>query len=118
MQLLRSIGIDYGYQKIIQRKIFELIYSTIFLKSLKNYYSENFYANTNKFKKYLIYVYITHVNTKVSDKIYPTITDFVGKDPTKWTKEKMFVAFFGLTFRETSFNNVSVFSAVLLKNIN
>ena len=27
----------------------------------------------------------------------------------------MFVAFFGLTFRETSFNNVSVFSADIIE---
>lgn len=97
MQLMRTIGIIYGYEMTYTRKIYEIIYSTIFLKSLKQYYNKNTYANTNRYKEYLLYIYLQNVNTQIGDKFYPKITDFIGENIKDCSKEECYIAFSGLT---------------------
>lgn len=106
MQLIRSVGITYGYNLIIIRKIYEFIYTTIFLKSLKNYYFKNTYANQNRYKDFLLYTYLKNVNTKVGEKYYPKITDFIGNDEELWTKERCYIAFSGLPHRTINSQNI------------
>ena len=106
MQLLRSIGIVYGYNIIIFRKIYEILYTTIFLKSLKSYYTKNNYANHDRYKDFLLYTYLRNVNTKINEKYYPKITDFIGNDVQSWTKEKCYIAFCGLPHRNINSDNI------------
>lgn len=114
MQLIRTIGIVYGYGsltyqgrkmsnmiqwgKIIRRKIYELIYATIFFNSLKKYYEKNVYANADKYKKYLLWIYLSWAPTRINKNKYENIFDFLGKDPKNWTKEKCFIAYAGLPY--------------------
>lgn len=97
MQLMRTIGITYGYNMIYTRKIYELIYSTVFLKSLNQYYHKNIYANKDRYKDYLLYIYLQSVNTQIGHIFYPKVTDFIGPNIKDCTKEKCFIAFSGLT---------------------
>ncbi len=64
MQLMRNLAIENGYSKVYTRKIFELIYTNIYFKSMynrrKNYeWSENMYS----FKMKIIYCYLLTVKT-------------------------------------------------------
>ncbi|HAQ4432123.1 TPA: hypothetical protein IXR69_001454 [Enterococcus faecium] len=106
MQLIRSIGIMYGYNITITRKIYEMIYTTIFLKSLRNYYVKNTYANHTRYKDFLIYTYLRNVNTKIGNKYYPRIIDFIGDNEETWSKEKCYIAFSGLPHRAINSENI------------
>lgn len=58
MQIIRTIGVLEGYDEhIFRRKIFEFLYSYLFLKSLKNYYADCD-CDISKYKDYLLYIYI------------------------------------------------------------
>ena len=69
MQWIRNAGIEIGYDKVYRRKIYELIYSNIFFKSLKEKRSYNTYPEINcndpdyVFKMLIIYVYLNTVPT-------------------------------------------------------
>lgn len=57
MQLIRNIGLIRGYDRVLRRKIFEILYTEIWIKSIYKYYKNNFYVNRNNFKFYLLYIY-------------------------------------------------------------
>lgn len=106
IQLMRTIGIIYGYDIIIIRKIYEITYTTIFLKSLRNYYLKNIYANRNKYKEFLLYIYLKNVNTLVEERYYSKITDFIGNREEDWSKEVCFIAFSGLPHKSVTLENI------------
>lgn len=57
MQLLRTLAIEDGYDYIIRRKFFEIIYSRLFWKNLKIYY-KNCGCDVSRFKDYILYLYL------------------------------------------------------------
>lgn len=57
MQLLRTLAIQEGYNCVFRRKIYEIIYSRLFIKNLRLYY-EVCECKTTEFKKYLLYLYM------------------------------------------------------------
>ena len=57
MQLLRTLAIEDGYECIIRRKIFEILYSKLFWKNLRMYYKKCG-CDTEQFKDFILYLYL------------------------------------------------------------
>lgn len=57
MQLLRTLAIEEGYDYIIRRKIFEVLYARLFLKNLRKYY-QKCDCDVDEFKDFLLYLYL------------------------------------------------------------
>lgn len=114
MQLVRSIGIEDGYEKVVCRKIFEIIYTPIFLRSILMKYKKNQVANQEEWKSYLLYIYMLSVNTFLGEirflRFYKAF-DFYGKnlkDISHWSAEGVFIACLGLSKRAIYLDEFSV----------
>ena len=117
MQWIRNVAISIGYEKVYRRKIFEVMYSNIFFKSLeekRRYYTypEYFYNNSTLiFKMLVVYVYLNTVPTflyinnnriKIDniDKFYKIVNEGEIKEENiieKITKEELFIFIMGLS---------------------
>lgn len=97
MQLVRTLGIAEGYDKVVYRKIYEFLYVRIFLVSLRNYY-EKCGLSTDDYKYFLLYIYLNVApplqvrNRAVIEKAFNK--EF--RELESFTKEEIFVL--GLTF--------------------
>ncbi|EAG2076467.1 hypothetical protein BCR83_14430, partial [Listeria monocytogenes] len=101
MQLIRMLFIEAGYNKKIVRKIFELVYTKIFLQSLKNFYEANVYEHRSEYKKYLLFIYFNHTNTKIAGKSFQSMRNvFPEKEIKCWSNEELFVVCAGLPYRD------------------
>lgn len=114
MQLMRSIGIESGYECTFRRKIFELIYTPIFFRSLMKFYKKKRVTKRGYFKDYLIYIYFRTVNTFFDDiyftKFYKAF-DFTGEKKTDlkdWSLEGVFIACMGLSKRASMMNEDNI----------
>lgn len=112
MQLIRTIGIKTGfatfrptknicdticlYSSVIRRKIYELVYAELFFNGLRNYYEKNVYINSDRYKDYLIYIYLKNAPTVVGNTKYDNIFKFMDDEIENWTKEKCLIAYAGL----------------------
>jgi len=136
MQWIRNAGIEIGYDKVYRRKIYELIYSNIFFKSLKekreyNTYPEIFYNNSEYiFKMLMIYVYLKTVPTFIYnngkriklDNIYQYYK-VVRKEPVKnkknviydLSKEEIFIFIMGLSGKMINDNLFEIYSDYIEK---
>ncbi|HGL3202746.1 TPA: hypothetical protein ACKENH_000168, partial [Enterococcus faecium] len=47
-----------------------------------------------------------NVNTKIGNKYYPRIIDFIGDNEETWSKEKCYIAFSGLPHRAINSENI------------
>lgn len=99
MQLLRTVALDEGYYKTITRKIYEILYTNIIFKSMKEYYEKNDYVNHERFKEYLLSIYVSNVRTKIDGVVFTKMTKYLGENPMEWNKEKFYLACLGLTFQ-------------------
>lgn len=117
MQWIRNVAISIGYEKVYRRKIFEIMYSNIFFKSLeekRRYYTypEYFYKNSTLiFKMLIVYVYLNTVPTflyinnnriKIDNiyKFYKMINEGKIKEENiieRITKEELFIFIMGLS---------------------
>ena len=105
MQLLRTIGIQRGYDKYkLQRKIYEIIYSKLFFSSYKEYHKANTYLLLPHYRHYLLYIYFKTVLTKINGhKCSPLSSAFYNSDDlSNWSMNGLFVACLGLSFRSIS----------------
>lgn len=140
MQWIRNVGIDIGYEKVYRRKIFEIIYSNIFFKSLKEkrkYYTypEYFYNNSNEiYKMLIIYVYLNTVPTFIFKKDGRTKVDSIheyykiirtekiknkNNILNELTKEEIFIFIMGLSGKKIDENLYNLYDWYILKyNIN
>ncbi|HBM4245877.1 TPA: transglycosylase domain-containing protein, partial [Listeria innocua] len=110
MQLIRILFIEAGYNKKIVRKIFELVYTKIFLQSLKNFYEANVYEHRSEYKKYLLFIYFNNTNTKIAGKSFQSMRNvFPEKEIKDWSNEELFVVCAGLPYRD--FTAAEVLSA-------
>ncbi|MBC1904317.1 hypothetical protein HCA50_12395 [Listeria innocua] len=101
MQLIRILFIEAGYNKKIVRKIFELVYTKIFLQSLKNFYETNVYEHRSEYKKYLLFIYFNNTNTKIAGKRFQSMREvFLEKEIKDWSNEELFVVCAGLPYRD------------------
>lgn len=67
MQLIRSLGIECGYNYKYRRKVFEFLYARMFFNGIKKFYDEAMVSEKKNFKKYLLYIYFHTVNTFLGD---------------------------------------------------
>lgn len=102
MQLIRTVALESGYNMKITRKIFEILYTNIIFKSMNEYYQTNHYVNNDKFKEYLLSIYVSKVRTNISGVVYSNMTKYLSKDIEDWTKEKFYIACLGLPYQEFS----------------
>ena len=70
MQLVRTLGIKYGYNCRIRRKIYEILYSRMFFGGMKRLLNEEHVAKREHFKEYLLYIYFHVVKTYLGDAIF------------------------------------------------
>lgn len=116
MQLLRTIGIQRGYEQYkIRRKIFEVVYSKIVFSSLKKYHLSNTYSSLEYYRHYLLYVYFRTVLTKINGvDCRPFCAAFEnGDDFCSWSMDGLFVACLGLSFRKADDKNLRRYAWVI-----
>lgn len=114
MQLIRNIAIINGYDEcVIRRKIFELVYSTIFFSSLKDYYAKTTRLGMNHYKEYLLYVYCHNVLSKIGNQMKVFSEFFDEYDMSKWPLEKMLVVCVGLSFRKVTTRNIDNYEYII-----
>lgn len=118
MQLMRQMSIEIGYEKVYRRKIYELLYTHMFFKSLDQKRRYNHYTeHAQTFKKRIAYVYFKKVPTFLNVdgmykrcnniyEFYKTVRtseeiDEAELEPTKivyaLTTEEMFIFILGLS---------------------
>ena len=78
-RLLEFIKYSKSVKHVIRRKIYELVYSTVFFSSLKDEFEKHVYPERNHFREYLLYVYCHNVTTVVNGKRQPMINYFDGE---------------------------------------
>lgn len=115
MQLVRSVGVESGYNCAVRRKIFELVYTPMFMRSLRYYYEVHKYAHREEWKRYLLYIYMLSVNTFLGEDIrfqhFYKAFDFHGThkgDLSGWSDEGIFIACLGLNKRTKNLNPETV----------
>ena len=97
MQLIRNIALKNGYNLVVRRKIFELIYTKIFFSGLKEYYKDNYYTNREHYKEYLLWLYTQIVQTNINgERVRPFNTAFEDEF-CEWSMEGLFIATMGLS---------------------
>ena len=117
MQLIRILSVKSKFNKhVIRRKIYELVYSTVFFSSLKDEFEKHVYPERNHFREYLLYVYCHNVTTVVNGQRQPMINYFgKEKDISKWEPEKMLIACVGLNGRAIRADNMYLFDDIIDK---
>lgn len=108
MQLLRTLALKDGYENTIQRKLFEIIYTDIFFKSLKNTFRYYYYGNLKEYKFYLLELYIRVAPTFINNKRYNNI-NLLFKDRNnlfELTNEEFFLFTLGLSNKEIDFDKI------------
>lgn len=108
MQLLRTLALKDGYENTIQRKFYEIIYTDVFFKSLKNTYKYYYYGNLKEYKYYLLELYIRVAPTFINNKRYNNI-NLLFKDRDnifELTNEEFFLFTLGLSNKEISFDKI------------
>ena len=110
MQLVRSLGIKRGYNYKYRRKIFEILYSRMFLKGIERMFNEDKVTQRQYFKEYLLYIYFHKVNTFLGDATFSKFLNAFDmkynrkneKDIYDCTNEGIFIACMGLSKRATN----------------
>ena len=135
MQWIRNVAISIGYEKVYRRKIFEIMYSNIFFKSLeekRRYYTypEYFYKNSRLiFKMLIVYVYLNTVLTflyinnnriKIDNilKFYKIVNEGEIKGENiieRITKEELFIFIMGLSGKKIDENLYELYSKYIEK---
>lgn len=99
MQLLRTTAICEGYHsKPRTRKIFELIYTPIFFKGLKNYFRRNYKIVSNEyFRNYILAEYIYFAPIFVNGKMFNNMLELWDVKTVKnLSNEQFFLSVLGL----------------------
>ena len=112
MQLIRTIGVKKGYEKLFHRKIYEVIYSKIFFGSYRKYCNDNKYKVKCSYKEYLIYCYINIADIKINGVRYSNMIKAWNKDRIEDVSlEEFLISILGLSWRkinEDILNNYSI----------
>lgn len=108
MQLLRTLALKDGYNCTIQRKFYEVIYTNVFFKSLKNTYKYYYYGDLKEYKYYLLELYIRVAPTFINNLRYDNI-QLLFKDRNnifELTNEEFLIFTLGLSNKEISFDKI------------
>lgn len=92
MQLLRTLAIKDGYDCIVRRKIYEVVYSRLFWKNLRLYYKKCG-CSVDEYKEYLLLLYmrLAACLNNGGEKQVERVIKKSRKDITKYSKEELFV---------------------------
>lgn len=103
MQLIRTLGIQYGYNFVVYRKIYELMYSKMFFKNLLKYMNKA-YLNTKgccSFKEYLLNIYINVASIRINDKDFKHMLEIWNTRKLEdVSKEEFLISILGLSRRK------------------
>ncbi|EOH99034.1 hypothetical protein UAY_02303 [Enterococcus moraviensis ATCC BAA-383] len=102
MQLVRSVALDSGYNQTLTKKVFEILYTIIIFNSMKEYYNRNDYVNSDRFKEYLLSVYVYNIRTNINGTVFSNMIKYLGNDINDWSQEKFYLACLGLPYQEFS----------------
>ena len=106
MQIIRTLGVKHGYsQHVICRKIYEILYSKMFFKSLRKYMNQFYYDTEDccNYKEYLLMVYIGIAPIKLNQKKYNNMLEpWNAKSIKEVNKEEFFISILGLSHRKIS----------------
>jgi hypothetical protein len=105
MQLLRTIGIEYGYQYTVRRKLFELLYADIFFNGYFSYLVRE-RGDYSQYRNFIVLKYIENVDVSINGVKYrpragqSTLLQMFGvRSMQSITKEQFFVWCLGLPQR-------------------
>ena len=119
MQIIRTLGIKYGYENhIFCRKIFEIVYSKIFFTSLRKYMNKSYLDTSDccTFKEYLLMVYIKIAQIKLNNVRYNNmLRPWNNDDITQISDEQFFISILGLSYRWISSNILFNYSRIISK---
>lgn len=122
MQLIRTLGIEYGYDFVIYRKIYELIYSKMFFKNLLKYMNKNYLATKGccTYKEYLLIIYINIANIRINNKDFKNMLQiWEVKKLEDVSKEQFFISILGLSRRRIDNNIIYNYRNIITKyNLN
>ena len=97
MQLLRQIGLESGYTCVGRRKVFEYVYTYLFLGGLRRYYEANVIQKKDYFKEYILYIYLERVPLEINDVPFGNIMQlFPGKHIKDMDKDILYAAYLAL----------------------
>lgn len=107
MQLIRTLGIKFGYNCRIRRKIYEILYGKMFFDGIKRLLDEDYVAKRENFKEYLLYIYFHVAKTYLGDATFSKFLNafdmqYQGKniiDIYDCSNEGIFIACMGLNKR-------------------
>ena len=92
MQLFKTLSIKSGFNNRSSRKIYELVYTSLYFKGLKRYFKTNYDKVTDKYyKDYILNEYNKYVPMIINGKYYKTIKSFWGKEYYDLTDEEYFL---------------------------
>ncbi len=109
-QLVRSIGLETGFTRdnlinLIKRKIYEVIYTKIIFSSLEVYYKKHYYANKNRMKDYLLYLYVSTALVRHNDKSYHGLKELFNKEIDSLSQDELFIGTLFFRFSEVILNH-------------
>lgn len=116
MQLIRALGVKRGYNYKYRRKIFEFLYSRMFLEGVKRMLNEDQVAKRENIKKYYLYIYFHKVNTFLGDAAFSKFLNAFDmqyrnknkKDIYECSNEGIFIACMGLSKRANRINKNNI----------
>lgn len=125
MQLIRIIGYKKGLVMgrpknifeipiIFSRKIYEIVYSSIFFYGKKRYLGIS--KSEDYFRYYIMYIYLHTVQTNLNGRIFrPLDTIFKEIDIVDWPIEALFVITLGLSGRQITKKRVRKYKHIIKK---
>ncbi len=116
MQLIRSLGIERGYNCTYRRKLYEIMYSRMFFHGIQTMFKSEKIGRREHFKQYLLYIYFHTVNTFLGDASFSKFlnafdmkySDKNDLDIYDCSNEGIFIACMGLSKRAKNVNEYSV----------
>lgn len=119
IQLFKNVAISRGFfanKYVIRRKIFELIYTNAFFEGFKEMNYSNTCTKDGFYKKYIAYVYLHTVPTRINGKYYSTLINALnGKTVLEASMEEMFVLYLGLNMRAVNEKRLSKYQNLINK---
>lgn len=125
MQLIRILsykkGLKLGKPRnleelylVLTRKIYEVVYSTIFFTSYKKYL--NISEKKDYYKYYLIYIYLHTVQTNLNGRVFAPLDKIFGRvDIMKWPIEAILIIALGLNSRRITIDRINVYMNLVYK---
>lgn len=116
MQLIRTLGIQRGYNYKYRRKIFEILYSRMFFKGVEHMFNEDLVEQRELIRQYYLYIYFHKVNTFLGGAKFSKFLNAFDmqynrrnkKDIYECSKEGIFIACMGLSKRADRIDETNI----------